>query len=168
MGAKLDTGVGAKRGRPDINAEPNVIPFIDVMLVLLIIFMVTSPIAAVDIKAQMPESQVLASKRDGKPVWITLVDGPDCGQKIKGKEPSYCPAVFVGEDQVDIWDVGPKTLAALREANPGVDDDQLRTERRVYLRASGVTQYKNVTDVMRRLQAYYLTRIALVTSDKNI
>ena len=63
MGAKLDSGVGKKRGRPEVNADPNVIPFIDVMLVLLIIFMVTAPIAAVDIKADMPDSQVIASKR---------------------------------------------------------------------------------------------------------
>ena len=168
MGAKLDTGVGGKRGRPDVNAEPNVIPFIDVMLVLLIIFMVTAPIAAVDIKTEMPQSQVLASKRDGKPVWVTLVDGDDCGQKVKGVTAAYCPAVYVMEKQVDMYDVGPQTMAALREANPGVDDDRLRTERRIYLRASGITRYKNVTDVMRRLQAYSLTRIALVTSDKHL
>jgi biopolymer transport protein ExbD len=168
MGAKLDSGVGGKRGRPDVNAEPNVIPFIDVMLVLLIIFMVTAPIAAVDIKTDMPKSQVLASKRDGKPVWITLIDGDDCGQKVKGAASPYCPAVYVGEKLVDLYDVGPQAMAALREANPGVEDDSLRTERRIYLRASGVTRYKNVTDVMRRLQAYSLTRIALVTSDKHI
>jgi biopolymer transport protein ExbD len=169
MGAKLDTGVGAKRGQPEINAEPNVIPFIDVMLVLLIIFMVTAPIAAVDINATMPSSKVIASKREGKPVWVTLVDGDDCGQKVKGKQVNYCPAVFVMEKNVDFSQVGPEALQALKDANPThADDLAWLQERRIYLRASGITRYKNVQDVMRRLQTYSLTKVALVTDDKNL
>jgi biopolymer transport protein ExbD len=168
MGAKLDTGVGAKRGRPDVNAEPNVIPFIDVMLVLLIIFMVTAPIAAVDIKTQMPDSKVVASKREGKPVWVTLIDGDDCAQKVKKVENRYCPAVYVMEKNVDFGEVGPETLKALKEANPShADDLQFLQERRIYLRASGVTRYKNVLTVMRRLQDFSLTKIALVANDEN-
>lgn len=169
MGAKLDTGVGAKRGRPDVNAEPNVIPFIDVMLVLLIIFMVTAPIAAVDITTTMPSSKVVASKREGKPVWVTLIDGDDCNQKVKGSTNEYCPAVYVMEKYVSFGEIGPETLKALKEANPKqADDFDFLKERRIYLRASGVTRYKNVQDVMRRLQAYSLTKIALVTDDKNL
>jgi biopolymer transport protein ExbD len=174
MGAKLDTGVGAKRGRPEINAEPNVIPFIDVMLVLLIIFMVTAPIAAVDIKATMPASKILASKRDAKPVWVTLVDGDDCGQAVKGKTVNFCPAVYVMEKNVDFGQIGPETLAALKEANPKHSDDTAwftsanPSAPRIYLRASGITRYKNVQDVMRRLQAYSLTKVALVTDDRHL
>jgi biopolymer transport protein ExbD len=167
MGAKLDTGVGAKRGRPDVNADPNVIPFIDVMLVLLIIFMVAAPIAAVDIKSDMPDSKVLASKRDGKPVWVTLIDGEDCNQPVKGKRVSTCPAVFVMEEQVSWDDIGTATIAALKKNNPNSTMDQLEKERRIYVRASAATQYKNVTRVMNRLQDSRLTRIALVADDKN-
>lgn len=168
MGAKLDTGVGAKRGRPEVNAEPNVIPFIDVMLVLLIIFMVTSPIAAVDITTTMPESKVVASKREGKPVWVTLLDGDDCSQKIKGKENQYCPAVYVMEKAVDFGQIGPETMNELKKANPNYATDiAWLSDRRIYLRASGQTRYKNVQTVMRRLQDYNLTKIALVTDDKN-
>jgi biopolymer transport protein ExbD len=169
MGAKLDTGVGAKRGRPDVNAEPNVIPFIDVMLVLLIIFMVTAPIAAVDITTTMPSSKIFASKREGKPVWVTLIDGEDCSQKVKGKVNQYCPAVYVMERYVTFGEVGSETLKSLKENNPThADDFKWLAERRIYLRASGVTRYKNVQDVMRRLQAYSLTKVALVTDDKNL
>ncbi len=168
MGAKLDTGVGKKRGRPEVNAEPNVIPFIDVMLVLLIIFMVTSPIAAVDISTTMPESKVVASKREGKPVWVTLLDGEDCTQKIKGVDNQYCPAVYVMEKVVDFNQIGPETMIALKAANPNyAADDKWLAERRIYLRASGQTRYRNVQTVMRRLQDYNLTKIALVTDDKN-
>ncbi|MGE3302356.1 MAG: ExbD/TolR family protein [Hyphomonadaceae bacterium] len=168
MGAKLDTGVGRKRGRPDINADPNVIPFIDVMLVMLIIFMVTAPIAAVDIKAAMPDSKVVASKRSNKPVWITLLDGQDCLQSIKGKQPQSCPAVFVMEEEVTFGQIGPKTMEALRANNPDESrNDEFLQEQRIYLRASGDTKYRNVVLVMNRLQDSMLTKIALVANDKH-
>ncbi len=168
MGAKLDTGVGAKRGRPDVNAEPNVIPFIDVMLVLLIIFMVTSPIAAVDIRTDLPDSKVVASKRVSKPVWVTLVDGKDCQQAVKGAPPSGCPAVYVMEEEVEIGEIGARTLAALKRNNPRYAGDlDWLEDQRIYLRASGETQYKNVTRVMNRLQDARLTKIALVADDEN-
>jgi biopolymer transport protein ExbD len=168
MGAKLDTGVGKKRGRPEVNADPNVIPFIDVMLVLLIIFMVTAPIAAVDIKTDMPDSQVLASKRPSKPVWVTLVDGDDCRQLVKGQAVAGCPAVYVMEEQVNYEDIGPAAIAAIRKNNPreAANDPDFVKDQRIYVRASGVTQYKNVVRVMNRLQDSELTKIALVADDK--
>jgi biopolymer transport protein ExbD len=167
MGAKLDSGVGKKRGRPEVNADPNVIPFIDVMLVLLIIFMVTAPIAAVDIKADMPDSQVIASKRPSKPVWVTVVDGEDCRQAVKGVKVSSCPAVFVMEEEVPYERIGPAAIAAIKANNPRVTVDQaFLDDQRIYVRASGVTQYKNVTRVMNRLQDSSLTKIALVADDK--
>ncbi len=168
MGAKLDSGVGHKRGRPEVNADPNVIPFIDVMLVLLIIFMVTAPIAAVDIKADMPDSQVIASKRPSKPVWVTVVDGDDCRQKVKGAVVSSCPAVFVMEEEVPYDLIGPRAIAAIKKNNPRqVVDQEFLNDQRIYVRASGVTQYKNVTRVMNRLQDSSLTKIALVADDKH-
>lgn len=167
MGAKLDSGVGRKRGRPDVNADPNVIPFIDVMLVLLIIFMVASPIAAVDIKTDMPDSKVTASKRPNKPVWVTVIDGDDCAQKVKGKNISACPTVFVQEDEVTFDDVGFKTWDAIKSVDKSkADDEDWIMDQRVYVRASGSTQYKNVTRVMNRLQDARLTKIGLVADDK--
>lgn len=169
MGARLDSGVGKKRGRPDVNAEPNVIPFIDVMLVLLIIFMVTAPIAAVDIKADMPDTKIIASKRPSKPVWITIVDGKDCAQKVKGAAVPACPGVYVMEEFVGSdTEIGPKAIQAIKANNPGrVVDQDFLNDQRIYVRASGGTQYKNVVRVMNRLQDSQLTKIALVTDDKN-
>jgi biopolymer transport protein ExbD len=168
MGMKLDTGVGKKRGRPEINSDPNVIPFIDVMLVLLIIFMVTAPIAAVDVKADMPESQVVASKRPNKPVWVTITDGADCHQKVHGVSASECPAYYVMEEEVDPSEIGAKTMEALRAANPDhAKDDEWLQSQRIYLRASGETQYNNVVRVMNRLQDSLLIKIALVADDKH-
>jgi len=169
MGAKLDSGVGNKRGRPDINAEPNVIPFIDVMLVLLIIFMVTAPIASVDIKADMPDSKVLASKRPSKPVWVTLIDGEDCRQKVKGVVTASCPSIYVMEDLVENdGEIGAKAIEAIKANNPGrVVDQDFLNDQRIYIRASGTTQYKNVVRVMNKLQDSQLTKIALVADDKH-
>jgi biopolymer transport protein ExbD len=166
MGAKLDTGVGSKRGEAPVNAEPNVIPFIDVMLVLLIIFMVTAPIASVDIKTEMPAADVIASKRANKPVWVTLVDGPDCQQAVKGVNVQTCPGFFVMEEAVDSSAIGPRTMEALRFNNPRIADDlEALREQRIYVRASGGTPYKNVMLVMNRLQDEGLTKIALVSND---
>jgi biopolymer transport protein ExbD len=76
------------------------------------------------------------------------------------------------EKNVDFSQVGPETLEALKVANPKHVDDIAwfsgPLAPRVYLRASGITRYKNVQDVMRRLQAYGLTKVALVTDDKHL
>jgi biopolymer transport protein ExbD len=174
MGAKLDSGVGAKRGQAPINAEPNVIPFIDVMLVLLIIFMVTAPIAAVDIKTEMPSSDVPSTKRPNKPVWVTVIDGKDCNNAVdgsvvtvQGKKISACPAYFVMEEEVDANALGTKALEAMKRANPRVADDMAELGKvDVFVRASSETQYRNVMLVMNKLQDQGLYKVALVTSDK--
>ena len=89
MGAKLAGGSSSgKRGQLDVNAEPNIVPFVDVMLVLLIIFMVASPVASVDINVTLPDSKVLPSKRPPKPTYVTIQD--------KGGKVGY----FVGNDEV--------------------------------------------------------------------
>ncbi|MBU6372751.1 MAG: biopolymer transporter ExbD [Alphaproteobacteria bacterium] len=175
MGAKLDSGVGEKRGRLPVNSEPNVIPFIDVMLVLLIIFMVTAPIAAVDIKTDMPDSKIVSSKRPNKPVWVTVIDGKDCMQGngspvvVKGKAISGCPAVFVQEDEVPIEQVGFATREAIKASNPAkANDEDWILDQRVFVRASGSTKYANVTRVMNRLQDAQLTKIGLVADDKKL
>jgi biopolymer transport protein ExbD len=168
MGAKLDTGVGAKRGRPEVNAEPNVIPFIDVMLVLLIIFMVTAPIAAVDVKADLPDSRTLAQKRPAKPVWVTVLDGDDCNQKVHGQKVGHCPAAFVMEDEVPFSEIGPRARQELKKANPThANDLDFINSQKIYVRASGATPYKNVVRVMNRLQDENLIHIALVSDDKH-
>jgi biopolymer transport protein ExbD len=174
MGAKLDSGVGSKRGQAPINAEPNVIPFIDVMLVLLIIFMVTAPIAAVDIKTEMPSSDVPSSKRPNKPVWVTVIDGKDCTNavgggavQVAGKAITNCPAYFVMEEEVEAAVLGERAVAAMKKANPRIADDMAELGKvDIYVRASAETQYRNVMLVMNRLQDQGLYKVALVTSDK--
>ncbi len=68
-------GIRESRGRNDDlveNGEINVTPFIDVMLVLLIIFMVAAPLATVDINVDLPASTATLAERPDKPLYLTL------------------------------------------------------------------------------------------------
>ncbi|MEN9856025.1 MAG: hypothetical protein RLZZ157_1151, partial [Pseudomonadota bacterium] len=113
MGAKLAGGGGSgKRGALDVNAEPNIVPFVDVMLVLLIIFMVASPVASVDINVTLPNSKVLPSKRPPKPTYVTIQD--------KDGVVGY----FIGNDEVtDTATMGKKAMEAVKKDNPKFGDD---------------------------------------------
>jgi len=155
MGAKISGGGGSKRGRLEVTAEPNVIPFIDVMLVLLIIFMVAAPIASVDVQVDIPESRVLPSKRPPKPTWVSVQD-TDAGVRV-----------FVMNDEVPMDTLGQDVFDAVVVNSPNLRGDEFEVrDQRIYIRADSSTQYKNVVRVMNRLQDRGFTKIALVAEDR--
>ncbi|MEN9873457.1 MAG: hypothetical protein RL186_354 [Pseudomonadota bacterium] len=157
MGAKLVGGGGSgKRGALDVNAEPNIVPFVDVMLVLLIIFMVASPVASVDINVTLPNSKVLPSKRPPKPTYVTIQD--------KDGVVGY----FIGNDEVtDTATMGKKAMEAVKKDNPKFGDDLAKIiDQRIYVRADGTTPYRNVVFAMNRLQDEGFYKVALVGADK--
>jgi biopolymer transport protein ExbD len=155
MGAKLAaSGGGSKRGRPDVNSEPNVVPFIDVMLVLLIIFMVAAPIASVDIQVDLPGSKTFPSIRPPKPTYISM-------QNVDGEV-----ALFVDNESVDVTQLGTKTLEWVKRNNQGKINDQQAREERIYIRSDGTTKYKEIMRVMNRLQDEGFYKLALVAQDK--
>jgi biopolymer transport protein ExbD len=152
---------GGKRGRLEVTADPNVIPFIDVMLVLLIIFMIAAPISSVDIQVEMPTSRIMPSQRPPRPTWISVQEGPT-GVRY-----------FVMNDEVAVNEIGEKTFEEWQKNTPQVDFDEcLLAETtkapycRIYIRADGTTAYRNVVRVMNRLQDKGFTRIGLVAEDK--
>lgn len=124
-------------GDLDENSEINVTPFIDVMLVLLIIFMVAAPLATVDMKVDLPQSVSKPTPRDDKPVFVTL--NADLGLAIGNEE--TVRENFAAE------------LQRLTEGN---------TETRVLLRADKAVDYGELMTVMNLIQNAGYTKIALV------
>src|SRR6516164_3656125 len=114
----------------------NVTPFIDVMLVLLIIFMVAAPLATVDIAVDLPSSNAEQQQPD-KPIYLTLK--PDLSLAI-GDSP-------IGRDQL---------ARALDSATGGNKDD------RIFLRADRSVPYGDVMAVMNELRAARYLKVALV------
>jgi TonB system transport protein ExbD (group 1) len=143
MGARLGNAGLGKRGAADDLAEVheiNVTPFIDVMLVLLIIFMVAAPLATVDLNVELPASAIEPQPRPDKPVFVTVK--PDL-------------SVAVGEDVV-----ARDTLATtLDGATRG------RKEERIFLRADKAVPYGELMEVMNLLRNAGYLKVALVGLD---
>ena len=159
MAGKLSGG-GGKRGL-DVNADPNVIPFIDIMLVLLIIFMIAAPISSVDVKVEMPRSKIDPSHRPPRPTWISV------------KQDDNGVTYYVMNDLVPVNDLGEKTFKSWQENSPGVDfrndcqiPEHVNAACRIYIRADGSTPYRNVVRAMNRLQDKGFMHIAFVAEDR--
>lgn len=155
MGAKVSTGGSAKRGQFETNAEPNIIPFVDVMLVLLIIFMVAAPIATVDISVNLPGSKVQPSKRPPKQTYVSIQE--------QGGRALY----FVGNNQViDTNKLGDEVMKEVPRNNPKAKTLEDKIMERIYVRADRETPYRNVVYVMNRIQEVGFFKVALVGEDK--
>jgi biopolymer transport protein ExbD len=121
--------------------EINVTPFIDVMLVLLIIFMVAAPLATVDIQVNLPASTVEPQQRPDKPIYLT----------VKSDR-----TLALGNDPVS----GETLGSALAAATKGDKDT------RIYLRADKAVPYGDVMEVMNLLRTAGYLKVALVGLEK--
>jgi biopolymer transport protein ExbD len=117
--------------------EINVTPFIDVMLVLLIIFMVAAPLSTVDLAVDLPTSTAVPQKRPDKPTYVTIKSDL---------------AVAIGENPVKRVDL-VRTLDAMADAGK---------DHRIFLRADRGVPYGELMDVLERLRVGGYTKIALV------
>ncbi len=124
------------RGRAPM-AEINVTPFVDVMLVLLIIFMVTAPLLTAGVPVNLPKSKAGALKQDQAPVTISIESSGE---------------VFIGEEQVGDGVLGER-LAAIARAEPP----------QVFLRADQTLDYGDVMRVLGELNRAGLNKVALVS-----
>lgn len=132
MAARLDDGSDLAE-----NHEINVTPFIDVMLVLLIIFMVAAPLATVDVPVDLPGSTASSAPRPEKPLFVTV--GSDL-------------SISVGEDKVE-----RTALAARLDAATGGDKGE-----RIFLRADKTVAYGDLAAAMNLLRSAGYLKVALV------
>lgn len=119
------------------NHEINVTPFIDVMLVLLIIFMVAAPLATVDINVDLPASTATPAPRPDQPVYLTLNDDQ---------------SVAIGNDRLTRDTLGQ----FLDQKTTGNKDT------RIFLRADKAVDYGSLMDLMNALRDNGYLKIALV------
>jgi biopolymer transport protein TolQ len=133
---------GRKRGRRRaVMSEINVTPFVDVMLVLLIVFMVSAPLLTVGVPLDLPQSQAKSLDQDREPLTVSV--------NVKGQ-------VFLQNSEIKIEELVPK-LKAITDARGGGFDE------RVYVRGDKKVDYGTMMRVMGRLSAAGYHRVALVT-----
>ncbi len=123
------------------NHEINVTPFIDVMLVLLIIFMVAAPLSTVDVPVDLPGSNASPAARPPDPVYVTV------GKTLD---------LSLGDAPVDRAALGP----ALDGATAG------DKETRVFLRADRAVSYGDLMEVMNLLRDAGYLKVALVGAEQ--
>lgn len=120
-------------------SEINVTPFVDIMLVLLIIFMVAAPLLSVGIEVDLPNTKAkpLAIEKE-RPLTLTL-DGDD--------------HIFINEVKINIEELRPKLLAIKKE----------RETDEIYLRASKDMEYQKVASILALVSNIGYSQISLVT-----
>ncbi|MCC0006256.1 MAG: protein TolR [Methylobacteriaceae bacterium] len=142
MGMSMAAGRGRRRRRGvpryGAMADINMTPFIDVMLVLLIIFMVAAPLLATGVAVDLPQTKSAPLNIEQKPVSISIDE--------KGQ-------IFLMDQQVAIEQLVEKLKAA---AKAGADE-------RVYVRGSKAVNYGRVAEVMSLVTGAGFKKVALVT-----
>ena len=133
-----------RRGRPRRShrrgrlSEINVTPFVDVMLVLLIVFMVTAPLLTVSIPIEMPRTEAKQSAAETEPLSVTIRnDG----------------AIFLQETQVTLDELVPRLRAISRE---GYD-------RAIYIRGDARVQWDTMAQVLAAISSAGFRKLQLVT-----
>jgi TonB system transport protein ExbD (group 1) len=142
MAAKL-AGPGGGRFQVDLNNEINVTPFVDVMLVLLIIFMVAAPLASVNVKVNLPPAN---AKPQTKPPQIIYVS-------IK-QDGSY----YVGDNPTDLSELPDALKLAAGPSHVGL---------RIFIRADENVEYGKFLDAMNTMQDNGFYSVALVGEDRS-
>ncbi len=146
MAAKL-SGPGGQGGRTiEQNADINVTPFVDVMLVLLIIFMVSAPLATVSIRLDLPPATPPPpGPPPPEPVYITIQE---------------TGSIFIADKQSSIETLSADVCAAV--GNPTGRGCQ---EERVFVRAQPEVRYNAFMEVMNDLQENGFFKVGLLNED---
>ena len=120
-------------------SEINVTPFVDVMLVLLIVFMVTAPLLTVGVPVDLPIVKASALTDQKDPIEITI--------KLDG-------TLYLGESEVEVENLIPR-LNAITDQN---------NEARIYVRGDRVVAYGRIMEIMSLINSAGYIKVALVTA----
>jgi len=145
MGAKIDLpgNSGGRRTTYRPMAEINVTPFVDVMLVLLIVFMVAAPLLTAGVPIDLPDSDAKAIQdQDSKPLEVSIEADGD---------------IFVGETQVEQARL-VQLLASITNNDP---------DRRIYIRADQALDYGDVMSVLGAINGAGFRKVALVSESSS-
>ena len=126
------------RSRKAPMSDINVTPFVDVMLVLLIIFMVTAPLLTVGVQVDLPESAADSLPDDQEPLTLSI--------NSKGE-------IYIQEHQVTYQKMIPKLLAIAKN----------RTDTRIYVRGDKNINYGRVLEIMGTLSGAGFSKVALIS-----
>ncbi len=129
------------RGRYKPMAEINVTPFVDVMLVLLIVFMVAAPLMTVGVPVELPETASKPLQGDKEPLTISVNAAGD---------------IFLQDTQIELDEVVPKLMAI---AENGYNE-------RIFIRGDRSVDYEAVMKVMGAIHKAGFKRIGLVTESE--
>ena len=136
-GASYRTGNG-RTARYQPMSEINVTPFVDVMLVLLVVFMITAPLLTVGVEIDLPKAESDALSGDDEPLTVSI--------DAEGQ-------LFLQESRIALDELGPKLIAITGE-NP---------EARIFIRGDRAIDYGRVMQVMSTINMAGFTRVALIT-----
>ena len=127
-----------KKNSKEPISEINVTPFVDVMLVLLIVFMVTAPLLTVGVQVDLPESSADTLPEETEPLTLTI--------NSKGE-------IFIQETKVEYEKIIAKILAVSNN----------RTDTRIFVRGDKTINYGRVLEIMGMLSGSGFTKVALIS-----
>jgi biopolymer transport protein TolR len=136
-----DSGRGSRRGKYRPLAEINVTPFVDVMLVLLIVFMVTAPLLTSGIKVDLPKVAAKALPEDDKPIEVTI---------------DHSGAIFLQETRMEKGELVPRLLAIAGN----------RKDMRIYVRGDMNLAYGSVMAIIGDINQAGFTKVALIADPR--
>jgi len=144
MGAKLGGSGGSDRYQVEQNSEINVTPFVDVMLVLLIIFMVAAPLASVSVELKLPDAVAKPRPNPPKPIYISIQKGG---------------ALYIGDFPTDLATMGDDLRRQVGRRDP--------SKERLFIRADKEVRYGEFMQVMNTLQDNGFYSVALIGQDSS-
>src|ERR1700679_1757230 len=142
MAAKL-SGPGGGKYAVEMNNEINVTPFVDVMLVLLIIFMVAAPLASVSVKVNLPPANAKPHPNPSKIVYVSIKANGD---------------YYIMDDKTDLSELPDALRLAV---GPGGQDS------RIFIRGDSDVEYGKFLDLMNTMQDNGFYSVALIGEDRS-